>query len=715
MTTEEVIEQFEKQVDEVFGDKKGIIIKSLQFANVAHAGQFRDSGEAYIIHPVCVAQILMKLRMDENTIAAALLHDVVEDTEVTQKQLKEEFGAEIEELVKGVTKIGNIKMLSKEEREMESLRRMFLVMAKDVRVIMIKIADRLHNMRTLQYLSFERQQKIASQTMDLFVPITERLGIGWIKDEMEELCFKYLYPDDYKRLSREMEKKYQFRVSIIESTKVVLEGILQELNIKGEVKSRIKKLYSIFKKGRSKGVDKIYDVIAHRFIVDEVKDCYALLGAVHNKFRPVPGRIKDYIALPKANMYQSLHTTVLTEDGVPFEVQIRTKEMHKVCEYGIAAHWKYKEGIKGSSSLDDKIAWIRKAVESEKDFKDSQSFVEAIKTDFRTNEIWVFTPKLKVVNLTEKSTPIDFAYAIHTDLGHKCIGAKVNGKIVPLTTKLETGDVVEIIVSQVNKGPSRDWLKVCVTASARNKIRTYFKKEMKDENIKIGKEMLELEAEKRGYGLSELLTDENVKEFKSKYNLLTLEDVYATVGCGGLTTNQILSGLVSKKRQEERRFLQSQNPNYEKKTSQNASSGILVDGKEDFLVRFAGCCFPVPGDEIVGFISQGKGITVHSKNCPNLKFVDQSRLIDVEWKKDTKDSAFRANINIVAKERPSLVAEITAIFSQMKVSMLGMTLDIKSKGIQTISARLNVKNNEELVNVISKLSKLEGVEKIYRK
>jgi len=711
---DQLIRDFAEQVKYTFGDKSGRVLKALAFAIDSHKNQFRDSGDPYIIHPVCVAQILLQLQMDEATISAALLHDVVEDTPATYKQIKEEFGPEIESLVKGVTKIGSFKLRSSEEREMESLRRMLLVTAKDIRVIIIKIADRLHNMRTLQYLSRERQIKVASQTMDILVPITERLGIGWIKGEMEDLCFKYLYPEDYERLYNEMERKYEKRVLILDKTHDILQKIVDDLGIKGEVKSRIKRLYSIFKKEQSKGMDKIYDVIAHRILCEDVKDCYALLGAVHNKFRPVPKRIKDYIASPKPNLYQSLHTTVLTEDGVPFEVQIRTYEMHKICEYGIAAHWKYKEGITESNKLDEKIAWIRKAVESEKDFKDSESFLEAMKMDFGTNEIWVFTPKLKVVNLVENSTPIDFAYAIHTDLGHKCIGATVNGKMVPLNTRLETGDVVEIITSQVNKGPSRDWLKVVATSSARNKIRNYFKKEMKEENIKLGKDMLEMEATKRGMVLSEILTPEVVKEFKSKYNLTDLDDVYATVGCGGLTTNQIINAVISRKKQETKRLaiLNKQNTSGQ---DRGVSSAILVDGKDDFLVKFAGCCAPVPGDNIVGFVSQGKGIMIHSANCPNIKKLDANRFIDVKWKDNGDNGHFVGVVQIVAAGKHSVISDITTILSQSKISMQSMNLSVDPNGVENIILKLNVFDNNQLSVVMDKLSAITGVVKVFRK
>lgn len=709
-----LINEFKKQLKFAFGEDTNLIFDALDFAIKYHEGQTRVSGEAYIIHPINVAQILLKLRMDEATISAALLHDVVEDTPATYKQIKEMFGQEIEELVKGVTKIGNLKVLTHEEREMESLRRMLIVTAKDIRVIIIKIADRLHNLRTLQYLSREKQIRVASQTMDILIPITERLGIGWIKDEMEDWCFKYLYPDDYLRLSKEMERKYHFRSLIIEKTRTELQKIVNELELNCEIQSRIKRLYSIFKKEQSKGMDKIYDIIAHRLICDDVKDCYALLGAVHNRFRPVPGRIKDYIASPKANMYQSLHTTVLSDDGVPFEVQIRTREMHKLCEYGIAAHWRYKEGVTSQSSLDEKIAWIRKAVESERDFKDSESFVEAMKTDFRTNEIWVFTPKLKVINLTEKSTPIDFAYAIHTDLGNKCIGAKVNNKIVPLNTKLETGDVVEIITSQVNKGPSRDWLKIVGTASARNKIRSYFKKEMKEENIKIGKEMLEMEAQKRGYVLSDILTNEAISDFKTRYNLLNLEDVYATVGCGGLTTNQILSSIVSKKKHETRKLFVMER-SVQKGNDKGYSSSILVDGKDDFLVKFAGCCSPVPGDDIIGYVSQGKGIIIHSANCPNARKLDKNRMIKVEWKGNSMESNFKGVVYVTAGGKKSILSDVTTLLSQMKISMQNMTLNVDQNGVENLILKLNVKSSNELKNVMDKITLIDGVIKVYRK
>ena len=605
------------------------------FSAAAHEGQKRQTGEPYFIHPCAVVNILVDLGFDDvSTLVAAFLHDVLEDTPVTSDELEQKFGKEVLELVEGVTKLDKIKFVSAEDEQAENLRKMFFAMAKDYRVIIIKLADRLHNMRTLDALKPEKQIKIATQSLKIYAPLAGRLGLSFVKCELEDLAMRYLYPDDYYELVEFIKTKSKERQQFIEKICDELKAKLQELGIEGEVNGRQKHLYGIYKKmlKQGKNIEQIYDISAVRVIVNEVQDCYTVLGAIHTMWMPLPGRFKDYIAMPKPNGYQSLHTTVITKFKETFEIQIRTYEMHRIAEYGIAAHWKYKEGKTGATKIDDQINWLREVMDTQRESSDSHEFLENIEGNVFTDEVYVFTPKGKVLNLPVGSTTVDFAYAIHSAVGNKCIGAKVNGKIVPLNTVLNTGDIVEILTTNSGKGPSRDWIKFVKTASARTKIRQYFKKEMKEENIKRGKDMLEREAKRRGYNLSELLSTAGLNYIMNRYTLSSIDDLYASVGFGGLTTNQIIVKLID----YFKRDLLSKNPVAEIKTTSttgksSSGNGVLIRGYDDFLVRLSHCCNPVPGDKIVGYVSRGRGVSVHCVDCPNVKNMEPERLIEAKW------------------------------------------------------------------------------------
>lgn len=568
------------------------------------------------------------------------------------------------ELVEGVTKLDKIKFVSAEDEQAENLRKMFFAMAKDYRVIIIKLADRLHNMRTLDALKPEKQIKIATQSLKIYAPLAGRLGLSFVKCELEDLAMRYLFPDDYYELVEFIKTKSKERQQFIEKICDELKAKLQELGIEGEVNGRQKHLYGIYKKmlKQGKNIEQIYDISAVRVIVNEVQDCYTVLGAIHTMWMPLPGRFKDYIAMPKPNGYQSLHTTVITKFKETFEIQIRTYEMHRIAEYGIAAHWKYKEGKTGATKIDDQINWLREVMDTQRESSDSHEFLENIEGNVFTDEVYVFTPKGKVLNLPVGSTTVDFAYAIHSAVGNKCIGAKVNGKIVPLNTVLNTGDIVEILTTNSGKGPSRDWIKFVKTASARTKIRQYFKKEMKEENIKRGKDMLEREAKRRGYNLSELLSTAGLNYIMNRYTLSSIDDLYASVGFGGLTTNQIIVKLID----YFKRDLLSKNPVAEIKTTSttgksSSGNGVLIRGYDDFLVRLSHCCNPVPGDKIVGYVSRGRGVSVHCVDCPNVKNMEPERLIEAKWD-DVISQNFLASLKFIAKTRAVFLRRSRRLF-----------------------------------------------------
>ena len=688
------------------------------FSAAAHEGQKRQTGEPYFIHPCAVVNILVDLGFDDvSTLVAAFLHDVLEDTQVTADELEQKFGKEVLELVEGVTKLDKIKFVSAEDEQAENLRKMFFAMAKDYRVIIIKLADRLHNMRTLDALKPEKQIKIATQSLKIYAPLAGRLGLSFVKCELEDLAMRYLYPDDYYELVEFIKTKSKERQQFIEKICDELKAKLQELGIEGEVNGRQKHLYGIYKKmlKQGKNIEQIYDISAVRVIVNEVQDCYTVLGAIHTMWMPLPGRFKDYIAMPKPNGYQSLHTTVITKFKETFEIQIRTYEMHRIAEYGIAAHWKYKEGKTGATKIDDQINWLREVMDTQRESSDSHEFLENIEGNVFTDEVYVFTPKGKVLNLPVGSTTVDFAYAIHSAVGNKCIGAKVNGKIVPLNTVLNTGDIVEILTTNSGKGPSRDWIKFVKTASARTKIRQYFKKEMKEENIKRGKDMLEREAKRRGYNLSELLGTAGLNYIMNRYTLSSIDDLYASVGFGGLTTNQIIVKLID----YFKRDLLSKNPVAEIKTTSttgksSSGNGVLIRGYDDFLVRLSHCCNPVPGDKIVGYVSRGRGVSVHCVDCPNVKNMEPERLIEAKWD-DVISQNFLASLKIYCENKGGILAAVTTIISNMKISITGaFARSDNDNGTAEITVMLEVKSTDQVEDVIKKLKTLPEVIDVHR-
>ena len=688
------------------------------FSAAAHEGQKRQTGEPYFIHPCAVVNILVDLGFDDvSTLVAAFLHDVLEDTPVTSDELEQKFGKEVLELVEGVTKLDKIKFVSAEDEQAENLRKMFFAMAKGYRVIIIKLADRLHNMRTLDALKPEKQIKIATQSLKIYAPLAGRLGLSFVKCELEDLAMRYLYPDDYYELVEFIKTKSKERQQFIEKICDELKAKLQELGIEGEVNGRQKHLYGIYKKmlKQGKNIEQIYDISAVRVIVNEVQDCYTVLGAIHTMWMPLPGRFKDYIAMPKPNGYQSLHTTVITKFKETFEIQIRTYEMHRIAEYGIAAHWKYKEGKTGATKIDDQINWLREVMDTQRESSDSHEFLENIEGNVFTDEVYVFTPKGKVLNLPVGSTTVDFAYAIHSAVGNKCIGAKVNGKIVPLNTVLNTGDIVEILTTNSGKGPSRDWIKFVKTASARTKIRQYFKKEMKEENIKRGKDMLEREAKRRGYNLSELLSTAGLNYIMNRYTLSSIDDLYASVGFGGLTTNQIIVKLID----YFKRDLLSKNPVAEIKATSttgksSSGNGVLIRGYDDFLVRLSHCCNPVPGDKIVGYVSRGRGVSVHCVDCPNVKNMEPERLIEAKWD-DVISQNFLASLKIYCENKGGILAAVTTIISNMKISITGaFARSDNDNGTAEITVMLEVKSTDQVEDVIKKLKTLPEVIDVHR-
>lgn len=688
------------------------------FSAAAHEGQKRQTGEPYFIHPCAVVNVLVDLGFDDvSTLVAAFLHDVLEDTPVTSDELEQKFGKEVLELVEGVTKLDKIKFVSAEDEQAENLRKMFFAMAKDYRVIIIKLADRLHNMRTLDALKPEKQIKIATQSLKIYAPLAGRLGLSFVKCELEDLAMRYLYPDDYYELVEFIKTKSKERQQFIEKICDELKAKLQELGIEGEVNGRQKHLYGIYKKmlKQGKNIEQIYDISAVRVIVNEVQDCYTVLGAIHTMWMPLPGRFKDYIAMPKPNGYQSLHTTVITKFKETFEIQIRTYEMHRIAEYGIAAHWKYKEGKTGATKIDDQINWLREVMDTQRESSDSHEFLENIEGNVFTDEVYVFTPKGKVLNLPVGSTTVDFAYAIHSAVGNKCIGVKVNGKIVPLNTVLNTGDIVEILTTNSGKGPSRDWIKFVKTASARTKIRQYFKKEMKEENIKRGKDMLEREAKRRGYNLSELLSTAGLNYIMNRYTLSSIDDLYASVGFGGLTTNQIIVKLID----YFKRDLLSKNPVAEIKTTSTTGksslgNGVLIRGYDDFLVRLSHCCNPVPGDKIVGYVSRGRGVSVHCVDCPNVKNMEPERLIEAKWD-DVISQNFLASLKIYCENKGGILAAVTTIISNMKISITGaFARSDNDNGTAEITVMLEVKSTDQVEDVIKKLKTLPEVIDVHR-
>ncbi|CDF58328.1 GTP pyrophosphokinase, (p)ppGpp synthetase I [Thermobrachium celere DSM 8682] len=681
-----------------------LIKKAYELAEKAHKDQYRESGEPYLMHPVEVALITIELGLDTDTICAALLHDVVEDTDYTYEDIKNMFNPQIAFLVEGVTKLGKIEYKSKEEQQAENIRKMLVAMANDVRVILIKLADRLHNMRTLKYLPPHKQKEKAQETLDIFAPLAHRLGISKIKWELEDLCLRYLKPEEYYDLVNKVQKKRVEREKELNEIIEILKNKLAQAGITADIEGRPKHFYSIYRKMvfKNKTFDQIFDLLAVRVIVDTVRDCYAALGIVHTLWKPIPGRFKDYIAMPKPNMYQSLHTTVIGPGGQPFEIQIRTWEMHRTAEYGIAAHWKYKEGIQ-SDDLGDRLKWLREIIEFQKQTSDAREFMETVKIDLFSDEVFVFTPKGTVIDLPVDSTPIDFAYRIHTDIGNKCVGAKVNGKMVPLDYKLKTGDIVEIITSSTSKGPSRDWLNIAKSSQAKNKIKQYFKRIYKEENIEKGKELIEKELRRQKIPYDDAMKNDVIEIVLKRFNYAQIDDLYATIGSGALSPSLVVGKIKEElfKEKEEPKVIteidQKRESRRERKR-EGIKHGVEVKGEKDLLVRFAKCCNPVPGDDIIGFITKGRGVSVHRKDCTNFKHlseVEPNRVIEVNWTGE-HTSSFIADIQIQAVDRTGLLADITNTIVNSKVSVKAINARTNRKNTATIQLSLEVLNTEQL-------------------
>lgn len=689
--------------------------KAFYFAREAHKGQLRLSGEEYFIHPVNVAEILFDLDFDASTIIASLLHDVLEDTPVTDNQLSKLFGEEVLLLVQGVTKLDKLQFKNAEDEQAENLRRMFFAMAKDIRVLIIKLADRLHNMRSLSSLPRQRQITFARETLDIYAPLAGRLGISQIKCELDDLSMKYLFPEEFNKLTEMVSEKLSERQVFIDKLCNIIREKLNELSIDGTVFGRPKHLYSIYKKMANKGktFDQIYDLSAVRVIVDTVKDCYGVLGAIHTMWKPIPGRFKDYIAMPKPNLYQSLHTTVMTEYGVPFEIQIRTKSMHSIAEYGIAAHWRYKEGqSEDVPNFAKRLGWLKEEVEVQGELKTSKEFMDSLKIDLFSDEVFVFSPKGDVINLPVGSTAVDFAYHIHSAIGNKCVGAKINTKIVPLSSVLSNGDIVEIITSNSAKGPSRDWLKFVKTQSAKAKIRQFFKREMHEENIKQGKDMLEKEAKRRGYSFSEIAVPSWLEYIMQRYSFSSVDDLYASVGYGGITTNQILLKLIDYYKKEVESKRTDIPVSSEKKRT--ASGGVIIKGYDDLLIRLSHCCNPVPGDEIVGYISRGRGVTVHRKDCPNVKGMEPERLIEANWPETSGNKAFVATMQIKTENIGGILASITTVISNLKLPITSASARVDKSETGMIIISVEITSIQQLNEVMTKIRSINGVIDVYR-
>ena len=710
------------------GDGAELVRKAYLFAENAHKDQKRKSGEPYFIHPCFVASILTELMIDPPTIAAGLLHDTVEDCEnITLDTLRREFGEEVARLVDGVTKLDKLDFADKEEAQAESLRKMIFAMSKDIRVVLIKLADRLHNMRTMKFQKAERQVAIARETLDIYAPLAHRLGVYAIKQELEDLSLRYIDPAGYQNLVQLVGQKRSERQENIRMVIAELSEKLDEQHIHYDIDGRPKSFYSIYRKMvlQNKPFDQIYDLIAIRVLVDSVPDCYAVLGLVHTLWNQMPGRFKDYISVPKANMYQSLHTTVVggRKMPFPFEVQIRTWEMHRYAEYGIAAHWRYKEGGSSGGSLDAKLYWVRQILDWQNDTRDSKEFVDTLKTDLFAEEVFLFTPKGDVISMPKGATPLDFAYRIHSAVGNKCTGSKINGKIMPLDTVLETGDRVEIITSANSKGPSTDWLRICKTPQAKAKIRAFLKKEFKDENIELGRSMVERECRRRGVAPTELLKPEFYDSIMRKYGFTTVDDIFAAVGYGGMAAVYVVSRLV----EEQRQAAASAAPRMEdliakeepapQRTAHKVNHGIIMPGMEDvdIPVRFGRCCSPVPGDDIVGYITRGRGVTIHKSDCVNAMAAEQERRIDVAWADDNAGSSFCASLKIVAYDKNNLLVELATIIGEMNIPIKNATATLDEKNrIATFKFVVEVRSREQMDKLVKAMRRKTDVIDVFR-
>ena len=715
-----------------------LIEKAYKTADTAHKGQVRKSGEAYIIHPLCVAIILAELELDKETIVAGLLHDVVEDTVMTVEEIASEFSEEIALLVDGVTKLGQLSYdADKVEVQAENLRKMFLAMAKDIRVILIKLADRLHNMRTLKYMTPEKQKEKARETMDIYAPIAQRLGISKIKIELDDLSLKYLEPEAYYDLVEKVALRKSVRDDYVQSLVKEVSKHIENAGIKAQIDGRAKHFFSIYKKmvNQHKTLDQIYDLFAIRIIVDNVKDCYAALGVIHEMYKPIPGRFKDYIAMPKPNMYQSLHTTLIGPTGQPFEIQIRTFEMHRTAEYGIAAHWKYKEAannggtVATTKSEEEKLSWLRQILEWQKDMSDNKEFMSLLKSDLNlfSDTVFCFTPSGDVKNLPTGSTPVDFAYSIHSAVGNKMIGAKVNGKLVPIDYEIQNGDRIEIITSQNSKGPSRDWLNIVKRTQAKNKINQWFRSELKEENIVKGKELIAQYCKAKSINLTDINKPEYQSKVMRKYGFHDWDSALATLGHGGLKEGQVVNKMLEEYRKDHPIQLTDEDvlnnvssENKDKAVPQKSKSGIIVKGLYDVAVHFSKCCSPVPGDEIVGFVTRGRGVSIHRTDCiniMNLSELEKVRLIDAEWQQGAEqgdNGLYLAEIKIFGNNRTGLLVDITRIFTEREIDISSINSKTSKQGVATISISFNTKGKEELSSLIEKIRQVESVIDIER-
>lgn len=725
MTIDQVLEKARLYLNE---EDVAFLRKAYEYAEKAHEGQYRKSGEPYILHPIQVAGIIVGLELDPNTVAAAFLHDVVEDTDVTQADLTEVFNEQVAMLVDGVTKLKKFKYKSKEEQQAENHRKMLIAMAKDIRVILIKLADRLHNMRTLKFMPPEKQRVTSNETLEIFAPLAHRLGISKIKWELEDTALRYLDPQQYYRIVNLMKRKRAEREQYLSEVMDKISGHLADVHVEAELSGRPKHIYSIYRKMvlQNKQFNEIYDLLAVRIIVKSIKDCYAVLGVIHTCWKPMPGRFKDYIAMPKANMYQSLHTTVVGPYGDPLEVQIRTDEMHRIAEFGVAAHWAYKEGktiSTNKNSFEDKLSWFRDVIESQTETNDAQEFMESLKMDLFSDMVFVFSPKGDVIELPYGSVPLDFAYRIHSEIGNRCIGAKVNGKMVPLDHKLNTGDIIEILTSKHSYGPSQDWLKITKSSHAKNKIRQWFKKERREENVEKGRDLVEKEIRALDFEPKEVLTPETIAEVANKFSFAGEEDMFAAAGYGGISVKQIVNRMTEKLRkqldqdQEDQSLAAALSDVQTQRPQKKAHSGVKVKGVDNLLIRLSRCCTPVPGDDIIGYITKGRGVSIHRSDCANVKNEEaKGRLLPVEWEGDVQQSkSYNVDIEISGYDRNGLLNEVLHAVTESRtvINAVSGRSDHRQK-VATIHMTISIHNIDHLHKVVEKIKQLRDIYSVRR-